>query len=217
MNYQTILFDLDGTLIDTKPGIFKSLKTTLAALGITPPPDEKLTLFLGPPLRDCFLHVIGLTPELTDQAVAIFRRDLMESGNAFDCRVFDGMPQLLDHLKSARFKLGVATSKETSLAALVLDKMGIRDYFDAVSGTHVGNLASSKADSIRLAIAGIDGAAPATTVLVGDRCYDAQGAVQAGIESIGVFYGYGSAEEISANPFTHTVPTVAELEKFLLG
>lgn len=217
MNYQTILFDLDGTLIDTKPGVFKSLKTTLAALDITPPSDEKLTLFLGPPLRECFMQVIGLTPELTDRAVSIFRRDLMASGNAFDCRVFDGIPQLLGQLKKAGFKLGVATSKVTYLAELVLDKMEIRNYFDAIEGAPTDQPGASKADSIRRAIAGIAVAEPRTTVLVGDRCYDAQGAVQAGVESIGVFYGYGSPEEIQANPFTYTVPTVRALEKFLLG
>jgi phosphoglycolate phosphatase len=217
MRFETVLFDLDGTLIDTKPGVFKSLKTTLAALDIALPPDETLVLFLGPPLRECFSKVIGLSPALTDKAIEIFRLDLTESGNAFDCNVFEGIPALLEKLKAAGIKLGVATSKVNYLAEMVLTRKGINHYFSAICGAPSDNSKATKTDSILSALDNIDGACPETSVLIGDRIFDAQGAAQSGISSIGVFYGYGSAEEIKTSPFTFTAATVADLGRMLLA
>lgn len=217
MRYKTILFDLDGTLIDTKPGILKSVKATLLILGITPPPDDALVRFLGPPTKQSFTDVCGLSPQLADKAAAIYRRHLVESGNIFDCTVYEGIGGLLMALKSAGLRLGVATLKAEPIAAMVLDHTGLTDYFDAVCGPAVDNLGATKADSIMLALTRIEDADMKTSVLIGDRCYDAHGAAQAGIDSIGVFYGYGTREEIKANPFTLTCETVKDLETLLLA
>ena len=212
MKYRTVLFDLDGTLLDTRPGIIRSMKATLDRLGIRQPPEESLNAFIGPPLRDCFTAVCGLSDDIADRAVEIYRRHLVESGGIYDCNVYPGIPQLLGKLKSSGCRLGVATSKATWLARDVLAHKGLAAFFDTISGSQ--ERGDTKAESIRQALArlasGKDGA-----VLVGDRKFDAQGARETGIDCIGVRYGYGTAAELSASPFTAVLPTVDSLRKYL--
>ena len=217
MRYDTVLFDLDGTLIDTKPGVLRSARTVTAMLGVPVPEEKQLVKFLGPPLHVCFTDVIGMSPELADKAIPLFRRDLIESGNAFDCEPFPGIPELLSKLKSAGIKLGVATSKVTPLAIKVLGKNGLLDYFLTVSGSPADDPSFTKSDSVRGAVDNIPGAEYPRTVLVGDRHYDAQGAAGAGVDSIGVLYGYGAREEILSGGFTHIFRSVGDLTDFLCG
>lgn len=216
MRYDTVLFDLDGTLIDTKPGVLRSARTTLRILGIPVPEEKQLEKFLGPPLHVCFTDVIGMSPELADKAVPIYRRDLVESGNAFNCKPFDGIPELMQNLKSAGVKLGVATSKVTPLAIKVLEKTGLLGYFLTVSGSPADEPTFTKADSISHAVSDIPGAECAGTVLIGDRSYDAQGAARAGTDSVGVLYGYGTRDEILSSGFTHVCTDASDLGRFLL-
>jgi phosphoglycolate phosphatase len=218
MKFSTVLFDLDGTLIDTKPGVLRSVRTTLRELGVPEPEEKQLIKFLGPPLKVCFTEIIGLGPDDADRAMAIFRHDLIESGNAFDCNVYPGMPELLGRLRDGGVKLGVATSKLESLAVKILAKKGIAEYFGAVSGSPIDDPAFTKADSIRGAVARIPGArADRTCALVGDRLYDAGGAKQAGITGIGVGYGFGSPQEIASAGFDLTAADMGALSSLLLS
>ena len=211
MKYTTVLFDLDGTLIDTKEGIIKSFRNTFQKLGLPTPPYDTLRLVLGPPLRDCFHTICGLDLELTEKAIEIYRTDLVESGNAFIGKPFGGIPELIIKLKSGGMKLGVATSKVEHLARRVIESARLSSMFDTISGPSTDNRSSTKKDSVLKAIRQIDGATPQSTVLIGDRCYDAQGAVEAGIDSIGVFYGYGTREEILSSPFTRRAENSREI------
>jgi phosphoglycolate phosphatase len=215
MRYNTVLFDLDGTLVDTKPGIIKSAELTFKEMNMALPPDEILSLFPGPPLFECFNEVCGLSEELSKKAVPIYRRILLESGNIFNCIVYDGITGLLEELKGSGVRLGVATSKRDHLAAMVLSHLGIADYFDAVCGALTDYPVCTKAESILRALSLIGGSVPQASVIVGDRMFDAHGAVQAGIDSIGVYYGYGSAQEIDSSPFTFTVTDVGGIGELL--
>lgn len=212
MRYQTVLFDLDGTLLDTRPGIIRSMKATLDRLGVAYPPEESIDAFMGPPLRECFTDVCGLSDDLADKAVKIYRRHLVESGGVYNCNVYPGIPELLGKLKSAGCRLGVATSKATWLARDILLHKGLAAFFDTISGAP--EQGGTKAEVIRQALArlasGKDG-----TVLVGDRKFDAQGARETGIDCIGIQYGYGTAAELSTSAFTAVLPTVDSLGHYL--
>ena len=212
MKYGTILFDLDGTLLDTRPGVIHSMKATLDRLGIAYPPEDSLDAFMGPPLRECFTDVCGLSGDAADRAVQIYRRHLVESGDIYDCSAYPGIPELLGKLKAAGCRLGVATSKTDYVARDVLSHKGLAAFFDTVSGAP--KQGGTKADVIRQAFArlgiGKDGA-----VLIGDRKFDAQGARETGIDCIGVRYGYGSADELDACAFTALLPTVDSLGRYL--
>ena len=217
MRYHIVLFDLDGTLIDTKPGILKSARETLRMMGATPPPDSEFEKFLGPPIKQCFTDVCGLSPEDAEKAVSLYRRHLVESGNVYDCAPFAGIPELLQALKKAGCRLGVATSKAQHLAVTVLAHTGLTGYFDAICGPDGQNPGATKADSIRFALSCLGAGADGPAVLAGDRCYDAQGAAQTGIDSIGVYYGYGERWEIEESAFTLRCETVEDLKTSLLA
>lgn len=213
--YSTILFDLDGTLLATKRGVIASVAKTFDELSYKLPPDNKLDGFMGPPLDLCFIDVCGLTPEQAETAIKTYRRIYEESG-LFDADVYEGIPQLLCELKAKGYKLGVATSKYLRFALDVLKHFGLYDYFDAVCGEPANNSKWTKKDSILSCIAQIDSAAVNNTVLIGDRKFDAVGAKEAGIDSIGVLYGYGSYEELSESSFCSIAKTVDEFATLLV-
>jgi phosphoglycolate phosphatase len=217
MRYKAVLFDLDGTLVDTKPGIINSVKATFRRLNIAPPPEETLNHFMGPPVFRSFTDVCGLSEALAGEAVRIYRSEIVESGEVFNCSLYEGMTGLLAELKSKGIKLGVATSKPEHLAVMLLGHLGAARFFEAICGAPVASRIDSKADSIRHALALIPGAEKGSAVLVGDRCFDALGAQETGIDSIGVLYGYGNRQEIESSPFTYTARSIAETRKILLA
>lgn len=213
--YSTILFDLDGTLLATKRGVIGSVAKAFQELSYKLPPDDELDGFMGPPLDRCFIDVCRLSEEQTENAVKVYRQ-IYEKSGMFDADIYDGIPELLCALKDAGFKLGVATSKSLRLARVVLKHFDLLDYFDAVGGTPDNDNAWTKKDSIVSAIADINGATLQNTVLIGDRKFDAIGAKEAGVDSIGVLYGYGSLEELKNSPFSSIAKDVCALQKMLV-
>lgn len=213
--YTTILFDLDGTLLATKRGVIGSVAKAFKELSYKLPPENELGGFMGPPLDRCFIDVCGLTPQETEKAIKVYRRIYEESG-MFIADIYEGIPKLLCNLKAKGYKLGVATSKSLRLSRVVLKHFGLYDYFDAIGGTPDNDNAWTKKDSIVAAIEAIHGANAKNAVLIGDRKFDAIGAKEAGIDSIGVLYGYGSFEELSESPFCSIAKNVEELKTLLV-
>jgi phosphoglycolate phosphatase len=214
-HYKNILFDLDGTLIDTKSGVLGSLKKTMEELSLPLPPENRLISFLGPPLEQCFKDVCGLSEEQTQKAVTVFRGHY-GGGGLYDFEIFEGIEELLAQLKKEGRILGVATSKNQRFAKIVMDHCGLGDFFDVVAGAPDSIETSwDKKDSVLKAMGAIRGADFSNTVLVGDRKFDAQGAAEAGIDAIGVLYGYGNAEELEASHFTAIAADIKQLHKLL--
>lgn len=217
MNYTNILFDLDGTLLNTKPGVIGSVKKAFRDLGFTLPPEDELDAFMGPPLVDCFTQVCKLSPEQAQVAMKVYR-GYYENGGMFNAIPYDGIPELLKTLKDKGFRLGVATSKCRRLACEVLKHFELSDFFDTVAGAPDDFKAEwTKKDSVVSAMKALPGADKSNTVLIGDRKFDAEGASEAGIDSIGVLFGFGKIEELEAYPFTKIVDDVAQLKELLLG
>lgn len=195
--YKTILFDLDGTLADSKPGVMWSLLSAMRDLGIEAPPKDRWDELLGPPLKKCFTDICGLAPEPAEKAVTVYR-SYYQSKGLYNVSAYKGIDAVLKALHDKGYKLGVATSKAVDYAYIVLDAIGLSDYFDVVAGPPLKGLNETKADSIRRAMGQLPGSDHDNTVLIGDRMYDAQGAKDAGIGFIGVLYGYGTRQELSA-------------------
>jgi phosphoglycolate phosphatase len=218
MNYKsTILFDLDGTLLATKRGVIGCVKEAFRELGYTLPPENTLDAFMGPPLENCFTDVCHLSHEQALKAIVIYRKHYEEHG-LFDADVYDGIKELLSELKQKGFHLGVATSKCLRLSRIVLDHFDLTKYFEAIGGTPDNETAKwSKADSIALAMKNIPTSGKNNTVLIGDRKFDAFGAKDAGIDSIGVLFGYGTRDELEESPFSLIAETVSDLKKILFA
>jgi phosphoglycolate phosphatase len=213
--YHNILFDLDGTLIDTKYGVINSVKKTLHDLSLPIPSDEHLEGFIGPPLEQCFMEVCGLSFEQTQKSMPIYLR-YYRDGGIYDAKPYDGMAELLRQLQDAGCRLGVATSKKQRSACIMLKHFGLDVFFDGIAGAPENSKAMwTKKDSVLLAMSGFDGANAENTVLVGDRKFDAQGASEAGIDAIGVLFGYGKIDELEASPFKAIAADIVSLRELL--
>ena len=195
MPFKICLFDLDGTLTDSKEGIINSFKYTLNHYGLEAPEDgfEK---FIGPALRDIFKMYCGFDDARAEEATAKYRERYSTVG-MFENKLYPGVIEMLKTLHERNVKIALATSKTALYADKILTHFGIRDYFSFVSGSEMDGRRSGKKELIEYALENLGALnAKNQAVMIGDREYDIIGAAQAGISSIGVTYGYGSREEL---------------------
>lgn len=189
-----VLFDLDGTLVDSAPAILAALELAFAELGLPEQTPAELMRFVGPPLVDGFRLHAGLTGTANAEAVATYRRHYRNT--MLDSPLYDGVTALVRTLRDAAVPLAVATSKHEGYACEILEHAGLLDCFSVVSGAAAGDLGGRKAQVIhaaieRLAQAGVDAGRP---VHVGDLDHDVAGAQAEGIDCIGALWGYGNPE-----------------------
>jgi phosphoglycolate phosphatase len=214
--FTSILFDLDGTIIDSAPGITATLAYTFETMGLTVPPPAELLAYVGPPILDSFRDRAGMTLGEAAEALAIYRPQYLEVG-AFDASVFPGVPEVVRAVHAAGIPLSLATSKPETPATLMLSHFGLLHDFDIITGASDDEVRSSKQDVVaeallRLATFGAD---LSRTVLVGDREHDVEGAAANGVPTIFADWGYGSASEQAGSLAVAHTP--AELQRLLLG
>lgn len=212
MKRTVVLFDLDGTLLDTGPGIMKSAQYALRAYGIERDWHE-LGFFVGPPLDETFTALLGA--ENAAAATAKFREYYNEKG-WLESAVYDGITECLDALRRAGKRLCVATSKPEVMAIRVLERAGLLDRFETVCGAPPDDPAAGKKICvIRRALQHM-GCAREDAVMVGDRRHDIAGGKEADIGTMGVLYGYGSLEELQQAGADEIAATPLALAQALL-
>lgn len=187
--YKVVLFDLDGTLIDTSEGIFNSVRYAEKKMGLNPLPESELRKFIGPPPVSSYMKYHRLTKEQALQATE-FHREYGSKFGAYEAKVYEGIPELLERLKNQGIRLGVCTLKRQDIAEKVLEHFGLLKYFDTVVGIDSGE-SLSKADTINIALQKLNHKNKSVVVLIGDSMYDAEGAEEVCIDFIGVLYGFG--------------------------
>lgn len=213
--YDTILFDLDGTLTDSSPGILNAVVYALQKMNRPVPNREDLFVFIGPPLSDTFTKCCGMTRDVAEEAIANYREYFGTRG-LFENAVYEGAEALLARLQAAGKTLILATSKPEEFTLRILDHFGLSPYFSYVAGATMDDTRSKKSDVIAYALKSCPPADLSRTVMVGDRHHDIDGARGNGLDSIGVLYGYGDREELEAAGATYIAATIAELETLLL-
>ena len=214
MRWDTVLFDMDGTLTDSQEGIVKSVSYALERLGRELPPRDTLTAFIGPPLHESFSAICGMDEAETERAVCEFRDYFARRGWAENVP-YEGMAEFLAALRAAGLRLIVATSKPESFARKILEHFALERYFDLICGSHPEDKSSAdKASVVRAALT--RAGAPKRAVMVGDRRHDIYGAHANGLEAIGVLYGYGSREELSTAGADFLAADLDELKTALL-
>ena len=193
--YETILFDLDGTLTDSGIGIINSVIYALEKFDIHVKDREELYSFIGPPLAESFEKYCGFDHQKAEEAVEAYREYFSAKGIYENCP-YDGIKELLAELKASGKMLIVATSKPEKFAIEILKHFELYDFFDVVVGSNLDGTRSKKREVILYALnkAGIQ--KKESVIMVGDREHDILGAKEAGIVSLGVLYGYGSREEL---------------------
>lgn len=189
--FKTILFDLDGTLVDSGEGIMHCAEVALRHFGLPLPSPSEMRTFVGPPLRDSFAR-FGVKPENLDEALAIFRRRYASSGK-FEGFLYPGIPPLLEALHKEGFQLLVATSKPEIMAVEILTHFGVAPYFAYIAGATLDNSRTTKEQVIAYLLEKVGGFADA--VMVGDTTFDVLGAAVHHIPTIGVSWGYGIEED----------------------
>ena len=169
MRYQYVLWDFDGTLVDTSEGIYKSLRVAFAQMGLKLPSPEILQQFIGPPLNYSFQNFIGLPPEEALRATKCFRADYAQDG-LFHSQVYPGMADILKELHAKGAGVGVATLKPEKMARLLLDRFGLMPLLGTCCGTSGDETASAtKADIIRRALGELGCRDLSDAVLIGRK------------------------------------------------
>ena len=217
--YDLVIFDKDGTLLDTSLGIYNTNRKTMEKLGIPQPPPEKLKEIMGPPLEYCFHNVCGVPMERLQEAIDYYMVIYKEAG-MHEMEPYDGMIDTLQRLKDAGCKLGVATLKEHVFVGPILEENNMLHYMDAYHGsTHdAQGLITTKTAVIRKCMedCGVD---PSRTLMVGDSRYDGEGAMEAGVDFVGVTYGFSihSPADLEGVPFVLLADTPQAVADFVLG
>ncbi|MGV8894964.1 MAG: HAD hydrolase-like protein [Rhodoglobus sp.] len=196
--FSSILFDLDGTIVDSAPGITATLAYTFEQLGLPVPPQDELIAYVGPPLLDSFRDLAGFTIEESQHALEVYRPEYLRAG-AFNATVYPGVEEVLRAISHSGVPLSLATSKPETPAKLILEHYDLLKYFDVITGASHDEVRSAKADVVEEALARLVliGADTSNSVLVGDRSHDVHGAAAHGVPAIFVRWGYGSPHEES--------------------
>lgn len=211
-----LLFDLDGTLVDSFPGISRSINQTLAAVGREPVPVEELRQFVGKRLAVIFSTLLGADDEaLVDRAVDIYR-PLFDEVGILDSRVFPGIPEALATLRDAGHSLQVVTVRSLGSARLVVRHFGLDRFFDAVHGPDRGQRSGDKADLVRAAL-DLAGADPRDTIMIGDRADDVRAARAHGVHAVAVRWGYGAHDELRDAAPDYFVETIDDFVAYAAG
>lgn len=209
--FSVLLFDLDGTITDSREGIFNSLKYAFRRLGREPDRDE-LTGWIGPPLIDSFIALCEGDRECAERALLFYREYYTKRG-IFENRLYPGVRELLALLSGQGRILLLATSKPEPYAFQILEHFDLINYFHSIRGSTLDSSLVDKESIIGLALHSVPDSKPGDCLMIGDRFHDMEGAGAHGIAFCGVTYGYGSRDELKLSDYP--VGSVSELASFL--
>lgn len=208
-----LLFDLDGTLTDSAEGIINSVRYALDKFGISENDEKKLCTFVGPPLYDSFRELYGMSHDDANLAIVYYREYFVSKG-LYENTVYGGIREMLERLLNKDKKLILATSKPEKFAREILKNFSLDGYFYEIFGATMDEKLCRKDDIIEYALTRT-GVSPDDAVMIGDRRYDIEGGRKNGLTTVGVLYGYGNRDELTAAKSDYIASTVNELEKIL--
>lgn len=211
--YDAVLFDVDGTLLHSRPGILDTFSYTFRTMGLDPSTMD-LSRYLGPPLRQSFAEHFQNDQEV-EQAVQIYRTRYAQRGMHL-CSPFPGVADMLRSLHSAGILLATATSKPTAVVTPILQEQGLDGYFTHIGGASMDKSVDTKTAVIR-SVLEVPAFRDRKILMVGDRKDDMQGAADCGLPAAGVLYGYGSREELAEWAPVVLVADCPELTRHILN
>lgn len=192
--YKLVIFDLDGTILDTTEGILASVEYTIDKYRLPRPSKETLLSFIGPPIQLSFKNIYDLSDEMIQEMAVEFRNCYSGTDNLFKAVPYDGIYELFSSLKKQGYQVAIATYKREDYALRLLRKFHFDEYTDIMFGGDNENKLKKKDIIIKcLEKAGVDN--PCEAVMVGDTEHDANGAKELGMDFIAVTYGFGFSKD----------------------
>lgn len=214
--YSTILFDLDGTLIDSEVGIVKCLQYSLGKMGIVERDTAKLRRCIGPSLLETYCNLYGMNKDDGWKAIHFYRERFDKIG-ILENSLYTGVDELIKKLSASGKIILLATAKPTEQAQIILERYKLTNFFHTIAGSNLDGTRISKTEIIAFNLNRFPHIDLKKVVMVGDREHDIIGAKQNGITSIGVTYGFGSNDELKAANADYITHSVKGLEKLLLA
>lgn len=217
--YRYIFWDMDGTIINSYQGVTNCVKYALDHFGITIEEEAQLRRFIGPPLRKAFPEVFGFTPEQTEEAVRLYRERYIPIG-VYECELFPGVRETFEAFRKAGLIQIIASSKPEAQCRQILEKFNLEAQLDDVVGASLDGKIDTKIQVLNEAFRRMEERYPDFSrdqvVLIGDTHFDADGAREAGIDCIGVSYGFGTKEELTSHGAVAVYPDLSALQLDLL-
>ncbi len=214
-NYDAVLLDFDGTIADTGEGIFSSVRYAIEAMGFDPQPEEVIHTFIGPPVFSSFKNALNLSDEDSAKAVEKYRERYIESG-IYQLKIYDGLEKLMEDMKKSGIKLAIASSKPENFIIKILDFLKINNLFDYIAAPESDKAPESKTSLVERAI-NHSGVEKSKAIMIGDRYFDIDGAKDAGIDSIGVTFGFGSKDELQNAGATYIAENADDIRKIIFS
>ena len=212
-NFKSIIFDLDGTLLDSSLGIFNSVRYAEKMMGLEKISDSRLKEFVGPPPKKMYAKVYNLSEEKALKCAG-YHREYSKNYGAYESNKYEGLVTLLETLQGKNYKLSVATLKSQKIAENVLEYHGIKKYFDAIIGMD-DKESLTKARTIELAMESVGVLEKEKTLMVGDSLYDLDGAKECGIKFVAALYGFGFDKEVQDENVYACINKISELLQIL--
>ena len=211
--YRNLIFDLDGTISDSRPGIYNALKYALHKMNVAIADDYDFTGFIGPPIFECFKQHFFSNGNDIEKAVYHFRKYYSEKGWS-ENEMYNGMYELLADLSKKDFKLFVATNKPQVFTDLILRHFGINDFFKLVKGVDIDNHHHTKSELIKEILEYDEGINNENSVMIGDSKWDIFAADYHAVKTLGVSWGFGGDKKVLESYGALTVvDSVEELGK----
>ena len=212
---KNIYLDLDGTLVDSAPGIIEGLKIALTEYGYDIPDYATLRKCVGPPFTYSFPNILHFRNEDINGAIATYRHFYDDENGMLNANVYTGIEEFLDYLVKRGYCLFVCTSKPEPTARKLLNKLGIDHYFTDICGATLDAKIDTKAQVIDLCFTRAPWHKKEETVLIGDTKYDVEGANQAGIACIGITWGFGDRCDLEKSGATAIFDTPNEVIDYI--
>lgn len=213
--YDGVLLDFDGTVADTGEGIFSSVRYAIEAMGFDPLPEEVIHTFIGPPIFSSFKRALNLSDEDSARAVEKYRERYVEDG-IYKLQIYDGLEKLMQDMKKSGIKLAIASSKPENFIIKILEFLKMDSLFDYISAPESDKAPESKTALVERAVSRL-GIEKSRAVMIGDRYFDIDGAKGAGIDSIGVTFGFGSRDELQNAGATYIAGCADDIRKIIFS
>ena len=214
MKYKYILFDLDGTITESGPGIMNSVEYALNKMNREVGDRDTLKKFIGPPLTESMEKYYGMSKEEALLGVKYYREYYHDKG-IYENRVYDGLEEVLKKINEAGKQAIVATSKPEKYAKIIMDHFHLTQYFACVAGMEMDGGRGTKAQVITYALEKNDIADKSNVLMIGDREHDVIGAHENGLDCLGILYGFGSRKEFEESGADYIRENVEDILQFV--